>query len=195
MQRRSLWPLAPLALLSGIVGLPGGVFAARAMANIAYVVAGPDGVFYARCIPDSDTGDAGTTTVYRVRKTGDEAIDRYPWFNPGRLLLAWSPIAGQVALMRLDRELEPSSAGPRAAFGFYLGGRLLKTWTTREQLALGAEFGPTYEVPSGRAGYKVLGARQQGLTNDYVFVIRIGETEHAFDILTGLPWRASRTTS
>ena len=48
MQRRSLWPLAPLALLSGIAGLPGGAFAARAMSNIAYVVAGPDGVFYAR---------------------------------------------------------------------------------------------------------------------------------------------------
>lgn len=195
MQRRSLWPLAPLALLSGIAGLPGGAFAARAISNIAYVVAGPDGVFYARCIPESDTGDAGMTTVYRVRRNGDEAVDRYPWFNPGRLLLAWSPIAGQVALMRLDRELEPSSADPQAAFGFYLGGRLLKTWTTRELIALGAEFGPTYEVPSGRAGYKVLGARQQGLTNDYVFVIRIGETEHAFDILTGLPWRASRTTS
>jgi len=69
-------------------------------------------------------------------------------------------------------------------FAFYLGGKALRQWTTADLARLGATV--DYSLYGGkRADYSILGCKQIPNTNEYTFVILIGDKEIAFDILTG----------
>lgn len=152
-------------------------------ANGPYVQAmdGPS-VFYARCIPDDNEGNKGTTTIYRVKKAGDEKVDSYNWYSPDGVILGWSPIAGKVAAMSLRERA--SSPDEQIEFAFHLGGKLLQSYTTASLKALGIEIGPSFEGDQAR--FKVIGCVQVPQTNEYDFVIESSSGERfAFDILTG----------
>src|SRR5262245_17621253 len=114
------------------------VFAFKEAGNRPYVQSGPSGVFYARCIPETNKGPAGVTEVYRVRKEGDQLVDRYDWYTKHGVILGWSPIAGKVALLAIRKD-EPTAADKQVEISIYLGGKLLKSWTTAEFQALGAK--------------------------------------------------------
>src|SRR3954469_15421419 len=87
-----------LALLAAAAPGPAAA-AAKAAGHRAYVQSGPDGVFYARCVPPAGGGKPGHTDVYRVEGEADKRVDRYDWFAPGGVVLGWSPIKGEVAVM------------------------------------------------------------------------------------------------
>lgn len=160
-------------------------FAFSRAANGPYVQSmdGPS-VFYARCIPDENEGNKGTTTIYRVRKEADEKIDTYNWYSPEGLVMGWSPIAGKVAVMSL-REKAPTRE-KQIEFSFYLGGKLLHSYTTKDLENMGIKIGPSWE--GERARIKVLGCIQVPNTNDYDFVIETSDGKKlAFNILTGKP--------
>jgi hypothetical protein len=175
--------ILPLALLSAHF------FAAKAGAfkdagNRPYVQSGADGVFYARCIPQDATGSAGSTDIFKVQKERDELVDHYDWFTRHGVVLGWSPIAGKVAVMAIHRDA-PASPDKQVEFGFYLGGTLLKSWTTAELNKLGAEVSPSH-YGGERAVFQVLGCEQIPGTNEYVFTIQLGKDKKlSFDILTG----------
>jgi hypothetical protein len=152
--------------------------------NCPYVQSGPGGVFYARCIPQDATGSAGSTDIYKVQKERDELIDHYNWFTKHRVVLGWSPIAGKVAVMAVHKDA-PTSPAKQVEIGFYLGGTLLKSWTTAELKKLGAEVSPS-EYGGERALFQVLDCEQIPGTNKYVFTIQLGKDKKvSFDILTG----------
>ncbi len=142
-------------------------------------------VFYARCIPDEVEGNKGTTTIYVVRKDGDKKTDVYPWYSPGGLYLGWSPIAGKVAVMSL-REKAPTRE-QQVEFSFHLGGKLIKSYTTKDLEKMGVKIEPLWEEEGEGAQFRVLGCIQVPNTNDYDFVVESGGKKLAFDILTGEP--------
>ncbi len=160
---------------------------AKESGNRAYVQSGPDGVFYARCIPDTDKGAAGITEVYRVRKQGDQLVDRYDWYTGHGVVLGWSPIAGKVALLaiRRDQATEPDK---QVEINIYLGGSLLKSWTTSELQRVGAKVSKS-AYGGERADFEVVGCEQIPGTNQYVWVLRLGDKKVSLDILTGKEYR------
>lgn len=164
-------------------------WASKAVSNQPYVQSGPSGVFYARCIPAEAAGTKGSTKIYRVRKEQDEVVDNYDWFVMNGVVLAWSPIAGKVAVMALGGE--PKAVPDKhAELSFYLGGKLLNTYTTNDLKAWGANVWPRGDH---RARFKVLGQEQIPGTNEYVFSIEIEGKKFDFDILTGKPYKGAGT--
>jgi len=152
--------------------------------NCPYVQSGPDGVFYARCIPRETTGSGGFTDIYKVQKDHDELVDHYDWFTKHGVVLGWSPIAGKVAVMAIRKDA-PSPPDQQIEFSFYLGGKLLKSWTTADLNRLGAEVSPSF-YGGERAVFQVLGCEQVPRTNEYIFSIKIAkDNKVSFDILTG----------
>jgi hypothetical protein len=154
-----------------------------------YVQSGPDGVFYARCVPSADGKGPGSTKIFRVRADKDELVDSYDWYARDGVVLGWSPLAGKVAVMRLQRgERDPGKpATGQAEFSFYLGGKLLKSYTTQELLEMGAE---ASVLPAGGRGavYRVLGCEQVPGANQYHFVIETKEGRKlSFDVVTAKP--------
>ncbi len=156
---------------------------AKEAADGPYLQSGPDGAFYARCIPAA-TGGRGTTEIYRVKDGGDERVDRYEWYCKHGVVLGWSPIVGKVAVMAIHPQFS-NSEDKQVELGFWLGGKLLKTWTIDELKRLGAE--EAFGKPGGRmAAFQVLGCQQIPGSNEYVFVIQVSkEKKLSFDILTG----------
>jgi hypothetical protein len=152
------------------------------------VQSGPDGVFYARCVPAADGKGPGSTNIFRVRAEKDELVDSYDWYAQGGVVLGWSPIEGKVAVMRVhrgERDAGKPAAG-QAEVSFYLGGKLLKSYTTRELVELGAEESMTRQGHG--ANYKVVGCEQVPGTNRYLFVIEgKGGRRISIDIITGNP--------
>ena len=186
MMRKSLSAIIVVSLLCAYP-----VFA-KSAGNRPYVVAFSEvgAPFYARCIPDEPYGSKGVTQILRVKKEGDEVVTSYAWFNRNGLVLGWSPIAGKVAVMRVrqDEGLPPEK---QVEFSFYLGEKLLRSWTTADLTRLGAGTG-TGKMSTGghkrgpRAVYHVEGCIQAHNTNDYYFSVRLNEkTVLAFDVLTG----------
>jgi hypothetical protein len=159
----------------------------KARGAFAYVQSGPDGVFYARCVP-ADCGP-GSTKIFRVLGDTDKLVDSYDWYSPDGVVLGWSPIEGKVAVMCLHgsgRDPGKPAAG-QPEFSFHLGGKLLKSYTTRELVDLGAE---ESALPQGGRGavYKVVGCEQVPGTNRYLFVVEVkGGRRISFDITTGTP--------
>jgi hypothetical protein len=180
----------------------GNAAAKRAKGSRPYVVVGPDGVFCAKSVPVDEASDGdvkGTTKVFRVRKDADELVDTYDWHAPREgqpgLVLAWSPIAGKIAVLRLHDEAAPS-AEDRTELSFYIGGKHLKSYTSKELVALGASpvGGKRLDGDERRSplDYKVLGCEQVASTNDYRFAVQFAGKKILFDILTGniAPWSA-----
>src|SRR5215218_10277902 len=97
--------------------------------NRSYVQSGPDGVFYARSVPDALTGSAGRTRVYSVGRDKDDLLETYDWYARG-VTLGWSPKAGKVAVMARRNGAELS---------FYLGAKLLASYTADDLAKLGVE--------------------------------------------------------
>jgi hypothetical protein len=162
-------------------------FAFKEAGNRPYVQSGPSGVFYARCIPETNKGPVGVTEVYRVGKEGDQLVDRYDWYTKHGVILGWSPIAGKVGLPAIRKD-EPTAPDKQMEIGIYLGGKLLKSWTTAEFQSLGAKV--ERSVHGGeRAVFTVAGCEQIPGTNEYVFVVSFGEKKVSFDILTGKEYR------
>lgn len=159
----------------------------KPVANRAYVTAGPDGVLYARSTPQEASGDVGVTEVFQVKTEGDEKLDRYEWYNADGLVLAWSPIAGKVGVMRLKQNTgkEPND---QIEFSFYIGGKHLRSYTTAELLKFGADLIADYPRGNKRAGYTVVGSEQIPGSNHYVYAILIKDKKLQFDILTGKPF-------
>ena len=141
--------------------------------NRPYVQSGPDGVFYARCVPDAVTGSAGRTRVYSVGRDKDDLLETYDWYARG-VTLGWSPTAGKVAVMARRNGAELS---------FYLGGKLLASYTADDLGKLGVEV--TKRQNPGGPVFRVVGCEQVPGTNDYDFVIESKGKRLAFDILTG----------
>ncbi len=187
--------------LTGVIGscpfVSFAAAAAKAAFNRLYVQSMQGGgVFYARCIPAEQTGTAGFTDIYRVRREGDERVDHYDWYSPQGLVLGWSPIAGQVAVMARRRE-PAATPDQQVELGFYLGGRHLKSWTTAELQALGATVAAIREDnPPGKfAEFQLLGCEQIDNSNEYVFTVQFsGRKKAAFDILTGNVYRPPKLT-
>ena len=90
-----------------------------------------------------------------------------------------------MCLQRSGRDPGKPAAG-QAEFSFHLGGKLLKSYITRELVRLGAE---ESALPQGGRGavYKVVGCEQVPGTNRYLFVIEVKGGRIAFDIVTGKP--------
>jgi hypothetical protein len=171
-----------------LIGLAGSASASsKARGPFPYVQSGPDGVFYARCVPAQGGKGPGSTKIFRVRAEQDELLDSYDWYAQAGVVLGWSPIEGKVAVMRVHRE-EREAAKPaagQAEVSFYLGGKLLKSYTSRELVELGAEEPMTRQGYEG-ANYKVVGCEQVPGTNRYLFVIEgKGKRRISFDIVTG----------
>lgn len=170
--------------------------AAKASVNRPYVEAIKGGTFYARCIPSGRFDSAGTTDIYRVQKEKDEHVAHYDWYSRDGLVLGWSPIAGEVAVMA--RPNEPAeSPEKQMELSFYLGGKFLRSWSTAELEKLGIPAGLAMEETSGarRAFFQFLGWKQIDNSNEYVFSIGFSDGKRAsFDILTGDIYRPHKLT-
>ena len=175
------------AVVLGVAASASGL--SRARNPFPYVQSGPDGVFYARCVPAQDGNGPGTTKIFRVRADKDELIDSYDWYARDGVVLGWSPIEGKVAVMRVhrgERDAGKAAAG-QTEVSFYLGGKLLKSYTTRELVELGAEESMARHGRDG-AIYRVVGCEQVPGTNRYLFVIEgKGGRRITFDITSGKP--------
>jgi hypothetical protein len=166
---------------------------AKSAGNGPYAVAMEEaGPIYARCIPEEKDGNKGLTQIMMVQKEGDKVVTSYDWYNRNGLVLGWSPVAGKVAVMRLRQE-ERLPQEKQIEFSFYLGDRLLRSYTTADLVKLGA--GTELDAAAvergineftKRAVYRVDGCRQVWNTNDYFFSVKLDATRTlAFDILTG----------
>ena len=185
--------LLPVALLLA----PAGRAAAdKLAAPRAYVQSGPDGVFYARCVPSADaarSAAAGRTTVYEVEGERDRVLDRYDWYAPGGVTLGWLPLSGKVAVAAVFDVAADAAGGWRAQeqLRFSMGGRLLKSYTAADLIALGAAERADSRGRRG-AALRVAGCEQMPGTNAYDFIADVGEGRLLrFDITTGEP-RAAR---
>ena len=99
--------------------------------NEPIVAAGWRGECYAKSVPADGIDDAGTTTLYRVERDRDVAIETYPWY--ARDIHVWCPgwPWKQATVVRVatwprgrlatDKEL---------AVSFYRGGKLLRRYST-----------------------------------------------------------------
>jgi hypothetical protein len=159
-----------------------------------YVQSMQGGVFYARCIPEGSGHGRGTTTIYRVGRDADTPVDRYDWYaSDCGVVLGWSPLAGKVAVM--STRIVPPRAGEdehQVELSFYLGGQLLRSYTTSDLIRLGAE-PRRLRDSSGRSQWRRAEftpgeCEQVPGTNTYVFTILVANDRRiAFDITTGLP--------
>ena len=170
--------------------------AAKAAVNRPYVACMKGGAFYARCIPSGKFDSAGATDIYRVGMEKDERVAHYEWYSREGLGLGWSPIAGEVAVMA--RRGEPADAPDKQIeLSFYLGGKLLRSWSTADLQKLGATVGwATEEEPmTRRAQFQVGGWEQIDNSNEYVFSVQFaGGKKVSFDILTGEVYRPHKLT-
>lgn len=153
--------------------------------NVPYVQSMQAGAFYARCIPQDSEGNKGITKIYRVGKDEDSIVDHYDWYTRDGVVLAWSPIAGKVAVMALG-DAPVADPNKQIELRFYLGGKFLKSYTAQDLKGWGADFG--YTVYGRRTSFTVLGQEQIPGTNDYIFSIEIKGKKLSFDILTGTPY-------
>jgi hypothetical protein len=167
------------------------VAASKRMGNSPYVQSAMHGVFYVKSVPTENEGTAGVTKVYRVRNEADELVDTYDWYAPQHrqpgVTLGWSPIAGKIAVMRVHNE-RADLKDDRLELSFYLGGKLLKAYTAKDLIAMGA--GPDKETSKHdlreSLNFTVTGYQQKPSTNDYFFVLTLPEDKPVrFDILTG----------
>jgi hypothetical protein len=156
--------------------------------NRPYVISGPDGAFYARGIPTGDDGIGGRTEVYEVGAERDTLLDTYDFYAPERVVLGWSPITGKVAMMAaLNDSIPAKDWAAREELRFCLGGKVIKSYTAAELIALGAK-----EVVSRPGGvhpsFRLVGCEQVPGTNDYDFILDLdGGRQVRLDILTGEP--------
>lgn len=177
--------LARFLLVIVTAAMVGAAFASKPVFNEAYVQSGPGGIFYARCIPDGPKGPEGVTEIYRVRKDGDELLDRYDWYADGGVVLSWSPIAGKVGVLAIHGTIMMPRDPGHVELAMYLGGKLLRKWTTAEL----QKFEPKdVQLPVGRVVGSSVGCEQVANTNEYVYVVNIGGKRVLFDILTGEPY-------
>jgi hypothetical protein len=159
----------------------------------------PLGPFYARCLPAKSKGNDGTTQILLLRPEGDTVITTYSWYNAGGIEMGWSPKAGKIAVMRL-RQDSGLPAQKQTELSFYLGDRLLWSYTTADLAKLGAKVKrDVYAIESGfgvastRAAYDVEGCVQAWSSNDYYFKVRLDDKNTLnFDILTGKLCRVER---
>ena len=171
-----------LLILAAILCIASFAIAKRAP-NRTYVESrGGGGVFYARCTPDNTTGPAGRMEIYRVKKEGDQLIDKYD-FYPNSVHLAWSPIKGKVAALAVMMEPE-KDRNRKDELRFCFGGQVLKSYTTDDLLKLGAEAEVT-STDGRAAAYRIIGADQIPGTNEYDFVIQLKNRTLRIDITTG----------
>jgi hypothetical protein len=152
--------------------------------NRSYLQTGPDGVYYARCVPEAETGRAGTTKVYQVGPEKDVLVDSYDWYTPSGVVLGWSPIAGKVAVMaRGGKVVEGAEL---VELSFHLGGKHLASYTAEDLRKLGVEL--TKRTDATRVDLGLVGCEQVPGTNHYLFVVEAGGKKRlTFDILTGKP--------
>ncbi len=128
-------------------------------------------------------------------------VVRHDWFASDALHLGWSPIAGKVAALAVDRETAAADPAKQVEFRFYLGADHLATYTTADLVKMGAKLGRRFADDDGphRADARVIGCEQIHNTNDYVFRIVLGtangERTVDFDILTGKPYDAAQATT
>jgi len=171
-------------MLLGFVCFPCVVNAKRA-ANRPYAASLPFSAFYARCIPDEAEGSKGITQILCVDKDGDTLLHEYKWYNKSGLHLGWSPVVGEVAVMRFGQE-EGKDLDNQIELSFYLGGKLLKSYTTSELVALGARTGRSSADLGPRAIYRTMKCEQVPNTNDYHFGLDLGNGKLLrFNVLTG----------
>jgi hypothetical protein len=173
--------IAALITLS-VAQLPG-VAVGKHAYNRTYVQSGPGGAFYARCIPTAQEGSAGRTKIYRVEEAEDELLETYDLY-PSAVVIGWSPIAGKVALMAVVQE-RAENWKQQEELRFLIGGKLLKSYTSADLVAMGADEQMSSERGQ-RAAYRVGDCEQVPGTNDYDFIVEIkGGVRLRFDILTG----------
>lgn len=157
--------------------------------NRPYVVTASNGRLYARCVPAKDEGTEGTTKIYLVGKDKDELVASFGWYASKQghcgIWFAWNAEAGKIALMRIHDEAEPLTDG-RVEFSFYLGEKLLQSFTARHLIALGCEPKDRVDTLGRRAilGYAVAGyGFSAGEKPSWAIVI--GKRVVRFDPLTG----------
>lgn len=175
----------------GLLLITGGRAAGKKGPVRAYVQSGPDGIFYARCVPPA-AGEgakaAGRTTVYQVEGEHDRVLDRYDWYAPGGVALGWSPLAGKVAVAAMF-DVVPDAAGEwrgQEQLRFAMGGKLLKGYTASDLIALGAAERVADSVGRRGAALRLVACEQVPETNEYDFVVAVGDgVMLRFDITTG----------
>jgi len=196
MTRRILSCVALLGALSPAATLASGSSAAKAAANRPYVECLKGGAFYARCIPSGKFDSAGVTDIYRVGMEKDERIAHYEWYSRDGLVLGWSPIAGEVAVMA-HRSEPAESPDKQIELSFYLGGKLLRSWSTTDLQKLGATVDwVRAEKPMVRgAEFQLGGWEQIDNSNEYVFSVQFsGGKKVSFDVLTGEVYQPHKLT-
>jgi len=153
--------------------------------NRAFVHSDLGGIYYARAIPEECIGTKGYTQIYRVENEQDKLLHTYNWFNRYGIILAWSPIVGKVAVLTAWHE-QINPFGENVEISFFIDGQHLRSYTINELIQMGAEYEQQKELSQGKQlNYKILGCEQILRTNEYRFVIIIGEKKVFFDILTG----------
>lgn len=172
------------------------VYARDRMANFSYVISDETGRFYARCMPAKVSGSKGITKIFRVERDEDVLIDTYNWFNEERLMLKGNS-RGEIAVMRLWQGIESEEAkesDKQVEFGFYINGRFLKSYSTKDILELGNDpSNPNQNLlvfGRGRnpnVNYEVLKPECGWLNyNDCFFVIKFPNGKKIrFDVNTG----------
>ncbi|HOX56393.1 MAG TPA: hypothetical protein P5205_07085 [Candidatus Paceibacterota bacterium] len=165
--------------------------AAKLAVNRPYVACIQGGTYYARCVPSGKSDSAGSTDIYRVGREKDERVTHFDWYSRDGLVLGWSPIAGEVAVVA--RPGEPADTPDKQIeLSFYLGGKHLRSWTTADLQELGATVGGAMEAEpvTRRAEFQLGGWEQIDNSNEYVFSIQFaGGKKVSFDILTGGVYR------
>lgn len=195
------WQKTPTLVTLALVLASCGCANAKVTGNRPYVATfrEPLGPFYARCLPAKPKGNDGTTQILVLRPEGDKVVTTYSWYNAGGIEMGWSPTAGKVAVMRL-RQDSGLPAEKQTELSFYLGDRLLRSYTTADLAKLGAKVErDAYAIESGfgvastRAAYDVEGCEQAWSSNDYYFKVRLDNKKALnFDILTGKLCRVER---
>jgi hypothetical protein len=187
MIKTGVWAVGMACLLTGLAAAaPEAAAKAKAVGQRAYVQSGPDGVFYARCVPPTD-GRAAHTDVYRVEGETDKLVDRYDWFAQAGLVLGWSPIKGEVAVMAaMEGTVVDADWRRQEELHLSMGGKQVKSYTSGDLIALGADEVVSTAPRRRHAGFRMLGCEQVPLTNEYDFVVEVGQGKRLrFDITTG----------
>jgi hypothetical protein len=85
-----------------------------------------------------------------------------------------------------ERQTSSEDAEQQEELGLYLGGKLVKKYTTAQLLKLGAILHTPGYSKVKRAHFQVLGCIQVPGTNDYYFAVQINKTQILkFDIVSG----------
>ena len=135
---KRVWRVSCVAV-AGWLALTGGTATADdEMSNVAHVAAGPSGRCYARSVPKhvydpDDDRQAGTTSLFTVKDTGDTLARHYDWFSQQLLVLCDLPFPERSILVRVGPW--PRGDAPRAdhlALAFYASGRLVKRYATKD---------------------------------------------------------------